>query len=148
MTTTKPKRSWDDIMTESEYTISVYLLEAYRNGEDIEEALIKFHKNAISGLELDIIHELDGIMESVLFIKYSQGYRTQERWEKICRHRTELYDLIEYNACLSEQNFLNEWDDAFNGARKIVSIYFPKAEKTEKLNWFDVMEKDYHPDGD
>lgn len=87
-------------------------------------------------------------MEDILFIKYSETFRTQERWEKICRHRSELYDLIEYNSCLSEQSIFNKWDRSFERACNIVNTDFVEAENADKLTWFEVMEQDYHPIGE
>ena len=138
---TTSKYDWDFIMTDNDYNIAQKLLEVYENKDfaELGKALKYYLSNSISSAKLEVHFELRNLMEQVFMWKYSEAHRTQENWERICRHRDEIEELIEDYDCLTIEVIKEEWDDACASAKSLAFIETRK-ERME-LDYEEVIEK-------
>ncbi len=141
------KRNWTELILESDTTVARELLQTYKEGNIVElgEALKINYENSISGAELELLTHLRYLMEHIILLRFSDDYKTQEQWEKICRLRSNIDDDLEWNDCLNENSIKNEWKRAFLSAKELATIFAPQASKLKKLKWFEVFEQSYHP---
>ncbi len=105
-----------------------------------------YYKNSITSAELDLHRYLRYLMEKIMQLIFSDEFKTQKQWEAICNLQSEIEDHLEYNDCLNNDSIKKEWKVAFEDAKDLASIYAPKAKNLEKLTWYEVFEKSYHPD--
>ena len=140
-------RNWETLILESDTTVARELLRTYEAGnmQELGKALKLHYENSIAGAELELATHLYHLMENILLITFSEDYRTQEHWEKICRLRTDVEEDLEYNDCLTEESIKAEWEFAWKDAKDQASIFVKDISMTEKLTWKDVFETTYHP---
>lgn len=139
------KYDWDFIMTDSEYNISLKLLEVYEDGdfEELGKALIAFKQTAINSARHELKHELKMIMQNIILWKISETYQTQERREEIYGHHTELELVLDFNPCISHETLKEIWDDAFDWGVRSIDQDLLQNVTIPQLTWNDVFETDY-----
>ena len=138
-------RNWDELSLENDPVVFRELLKTYSEGhiEELGEALEKCYDASVKWTRHELWDFLKDLMEKVILVKYSDEYRTQEHWEKICRLRSEINEHVEDNDFLNEKNIIEEWNGAFSSAKKLASIYIPAASNLSELSREDVFETIY-----
>ena len=143
--TIEKQTDWDFVMTDSEYNITKILLQTYKNQEfeELGKALEAFYQQSIRGARHEAFFELKLLMEEVLYCKVSKEMRTQERWEKICRHRREIEMIMEFNECVTNDDLKNDWERALDSAKYVAEVDFPEIETVKSLSWNEVITDEY-----
>ncbi len=141
------KRNWTELILESDTTVARELLQTYKEGniEELGDALKINYENSISGAELELLNHLSDLMKNIIILQFSDEFKTQEQWEKICRLRSNIEDDLEWNDNLNENSIKNEWDDAFNSAKYLAETFVDEAKYLEKITRKEVFEQSYHP---
>lgn len=141
------KRNWEHLVLEEDTTFSRELLQTYEEGnvEELGIAIKMYYESSITSAELELLRYLKKLMENIIMLVFSDEFKTQEQWEKICRLRVDVREHLEWNDCLNDNSIKKEWNDAFEDAVDLASIDAPKASELKKLTWYETFEKSYHP---
>ena len=149
MEQTKTKRrNWEELIIEADTMVTHELLLACEEGdlEEVKKGLQAYHKACLGGARHELWLHLNYLMQDVILAKFSNNYRTQKHWEKICKWRGKIEEQIDYDDFLTENNIKEEWKSAFESGKELATIFVSEAKELKELTWTDVFEKSYHPD--
>lgn len=139
-------KNWELISTDNDPIVFRELLNTYREGniEELGEALEKCYDASKRWAKHELWELLKNLMENVLLVKFSDEYKTQEHWEKICRLRSAIEGQLEdYDFFLDKNSIQYEWNSAFSGAKELAITYVPEASTLMELSNDDVFETIY-----
>ena len=141
------KRNWEILILESDTTVARELLRTYEEGnmQELSEALRIHYENSVRGAEYELLVHLKELMENIILAKLSDEFRTQERWEKIVRLRSEIEEDKEYNDCITDDTINENWNSALDWAKDLAEVYIPEAIDLNELSWNDLLTENYFP---
>jgi len=138
-------KNWELLFAESDYTVITEILKLTKEKkfDELEYALESYLNYIKKREEREILWKLRDLMMLILLWKFSDQYRDKENSVKISQYRSEIEDILQFEACITRETLKIKWSEIFEIAKDRAGNYNPAILNTDILSWDEVFNQLY-----